>query len=108
MSNLDKVPTATSKQKQESNNNVHHQQQQDQQQQFSDHSGDGDGDILGGAIGSGNGAAGAGPFAKWNVIAYAGLNAGAFDSVDVIVHLDFDPCFGYLEEDLLAMAVEKS
>jgi len=38
----------------------HHQQQQDQQQQFSDHSGDGDGDILGGAIGSGNGAAGAG------------------------------------------------
>ena len=52
-----------------------------------------------------NGAAGAGPFAKWNVIAYAGLNAGAFDSVDVIVHLDFDPCFGYVEEDLLAINI---
>ena len=52
-----------------------------------------------------NGAAGAGPFAKWNVVAYAGLNAGAFDSVDVIVHLDFDPCFGYVEEDLLAINI---
>jgi hypothetical protein len=52
-----------------------------------------------------NGVAGAGPFAKWNVIAYAGLNAGAFDSVDVIVHLDFDPCFGYVEEDLLAINI---
>jgi len=52
-----------------------------------------------------NGEAGAGPFAKWNVIAYAGLNAGAFDSVDVIVHLDFDPCFGYVEEDLLAINI---
>jgi len=52
-----------------------------------------------------NGAAGAGPYAKWNIIAYAGLNAGAFDSVDVIVHLDFDPCFGYVEEDLLAINI---
>ncbi len=52
-----------------------------------------------------NGEAGAGPFAKWNVIAYAGLNAGAFDSVDVIVHLDFDPCFSYVEEDLLAINI---
>jgi hypothetical protein len=52
-----------------------------------------------------NGSAGAGPFAKWNIIAYAGLNAGAFDSVDVIVHLDFDPCFGYEEDALLAINI---
>ena len=52
-----------------------------------------------------DGAAGLGPFSKWNVIAYAGLNAGAFDSVDVIVHLDFDPCFGYVEEDLLTINI---
>jgi len=52
-----------------------------------------------------NGPAGAGPYANWNIIAYAGLNAGAFDSVDVIVHLDFNPCFGYEEDSLLAINI---
>ena len=52
-----------------------------------------------------NGPAGAGPYANWNIIAYAGFNAGAFDSVDVIVHLDFNPCFGYEEYSLLAINI---
>jgi hypothetical protein len=52
-----------------------------------------------------NGQAGAGPFAKWNILAYAGLNSGAFDSVEVIIHLDFDPCFGYEEESMLAINI---
>ena len=52
-----------------------------------------------------NGPAGAGPYANWNIIAYAGLNAGAFDSVDVIAHLDFNPCFGYEEDSLLAINI---
>ena len=55
-----------------------------------------------------NGTAGSGPYANWNVLAYAGLTNAAFDSVDVIVHLDFNPCFSYVEEDMLAINIGES
>ena len=48
---------------------------------------------------------GSGPNAKWNVLAYIGLNDAAFDSVDVILHIDFDPCFGYTESDMLSINI---
>jgi len=52
-----------------------------------------------------NGAAGSGPEANWNILMYAGIEGGAFDSVQVILHIDFDPCFGYNEEDMYSIDI---
>lgn len=52
-----------------------------------------------------NGAAGSGPEAKWNILMYAGIEGGAFDSVDVVLHIDFDPCFGYTESDMYSINI---
>ena len=48
---------------------------------------------------------GNGPEAKWNILMYAGLENAAFDSVDVILHIDFDPCFNYQEEDMYSINI---
>ena len=52
-----------------------------------------------------NGSAGSGPEAKWNILMYAGVDGGAFDSVDVVLHIDFDPCFGYTESDMYSINI---
>ena len=52
-----------------------------------------------------NGPAGSGPEAKWNIFMYAGIEGGAFDSVEVILHIDFDPCFGYTESDMYSINI---
>ena len=57
------------------------------------------------SLGSQNGSVGTGPEANWNILMYAGLDAGAFDSVDVIMHIDFDPCFDYTLEDMYSINI---
>lgn len=52
-----------------------------------------------------NGATGTGPEAKWNILMYAGITGGAFDSVDVVLHIDFDPCFGYTESEMYSINI---
>ena len=52
-----------------------------------------------------NGGTGNGPEAKWNILMYAGLTDGAFDSVDVVLHIDFDPCFGYTESEMYSINI---
>ena len=52
-----------------------------------------------------NGSVGSGPEANWNILMYAGLDEGAFDSVDVVMHIDFDPCFSYVEEDMYSINI---
>ena len=52
-----------------------------------------------------NGAEGSGPEAKWNILMYAGIEGGAFDSVDVVLHIDFDPCFGYTESEMYSINI---
>ena len=51
------------------------------------------------------GPVGSGPEASWNILMYAGITGGAFDSVDVVLHIDFDPCFGYTEEDMYSINI---
>lgn len=52
-----------------------------------------------------NGPTGSGPEAKWNILMYADIANGAFDSVEVILHIDFDPCFGYTEANMYAINI---
>jgi hypothetical protein len=52
-----------------------------------------------------NGPAGSGPEATWNILMYAGIEGGAFDSVEVVLHIDFDPCFGYTEEEMYSINI---
>ena len=52
-----------------------------------------------------NGPIGNGPEANWNVLMYAGIDGGAFDSVEVVLHIDFDPCYGYNEEDMYSINI---
>lgn len=55
--------------------------------------------------GSQNGPAGTGPEATWNILMYAGIEGGAFDSVEVVLHIDFDPCFGYSEDEMYSINI---
>ncbi len=57
------------------------------------------------SLASQNGSVGTGPESNWNILMYAGLDAGAFDSVDVIMHIDFDPCFDYTLEDMYSINI---
>ena len=52
-----------------------------------------------------NGPTGSGPEATWNILMYAGIDGGAFDSVQVVLHIDFDPCYGYTEEDMYSIDI---
>jgi hypothetical protein len=52
-----------------------------------------------------NGPTGSGPEATWNILMYAGIDGGAFDSVEVVLHIDFDPCFGYNEDDMYSINI---
>lgn len=57
------------------------------------------------SLASQNGSVGVGPEANWNILMYAGLEVGAFDSVEVIMHIDFDPCFKYEVEDMYSINI---
>ena len=48
---------------------------------------------------------GDGPESTWNVLIYAELQDAGFDSVEVILHIDFDPCYGYAEEDMYSINI---
>ena len=48
---------------------------------------------------------GDGPESTWNVLMYAELQDAGFDSVEVILHIDFDPCYGYAEEDMYSINI---
>lgn len=52
-----------------------------------------------------NGPTGSGPEATWNILMYAGIDGGAFDSVEVVLHIDFDPCYGYNEDDMYSINI---
>lgn len=55
-----------------------------------------------------DGSTGSGPEAKWNILMYADIANGAFDSVEVVLHIDFDPCFGYTGADMLTINIGES